>query len=64
VVGVYIPDILVGSAIIVDVKAVKAIGDDELAQVLNYLKATGLRIGPVLNFAKPKLEIKRVVRNS
>ncbi len=63
VVGVYRPDILVGSSIIVDVKTVKAIGDAELAQVLNYLKATGLRVALVLNFSKPKLEIKRVVRN-
>jgi len=63
VVGVYRPDILVGSAIIVDIKTVRAIGDAELAQVLNYLKSTGLRIALVLNFSKPKLEIKRVARN-
>lgn len=63
VVGTYRPDILVGSSIIVDVKTIKAITDVEVAQALNYLKATGLRLALLLNFSKPKLEIKRVVRN-
>ncbi|MFH1951520.1 MAG: GxxExxY protein [Pseudomonadota bacterium] len=34
-----------------------------MAQTLNYLKATGLKLGLILNFGKPKIEIKRVVNN-
>lgn len=63
VVGTYRPDILVGTSVIVDVKTIKAIGDLEVAQALNYLKATGLRVALLRNFSRPKLEIKRVVRD-
>lgn len=37
------------------------IGDVEYGQILNYLKITGLRVGIILNFKKPKLEWKRIV---
>jgi GxxExxY protein len=54
-------DLLVESGVIVELKAVKELADIHFAQLRSYLKATGLRVGLLLNFAKPTLEIKRVV---
>ena len=63
VVGEYFADLIVAGAVIVELKAAKRIEDIHLAQTLNYLKATGLTLGLILNFGKPKVEIKRVVNN-
>ena len=60
-VGQYQPDLVVFNTVIVEIKAISQITDVEVAQVLNYLKITGLKIGVILNFKKPKLEWKRVV---
>ena len=61
VVGDYIADILVEDRVIVELKAAKAIEDIHIAQVLNYLKATGLKTALILNFGKQSLEVKRLV---
>jgi GxxExxY protein len=45
--------------IIVEIKAIKQIGPNEKAQLLNYLKATGLQVGLLLNFGAPSLEWDR-----
>jgi GxxExxY protein len=58
VVGDYICDILVSSCVIVEVKAVKMLAAEHEAQLLNYLKATRIETGLLLNFG-PKPEIKR-----
>ena len=63
VVGDYYADLLVESSVIVELKAVKAFDDVHLAQCLNYLKATGLKICLLINFAKPRIEVKRIVNN-
>ncbi|MFH1990813.1 MAG: GxxExxY protein [Pseudomonadota bacterium] len=60
-VGQHRLDLLVENQIILEIKAVKELIDVHFAQLRSYLKATGLRIGLLLNFAKPTLEIKRVV---
>ena len=60
-VGYYIADLFVEDNIILELKTVKAFEDIHLATSLNYLKATKLRLALLLNFAKPRLEIKRVV---
>jgi GxxExxY protein len=58
----YIPDLLCCEKIIVELKAVKQLTDEHLAQVLNYLKATGLRLGLLANFGHyPKLEYERII---
>ena len=57
---VYQPDFVCYDKIIIELKAVKAIMDEHRAQTINYLKATGLKIGLLINFGKPKIEIKRV----
>ncbi len=61
VVGVYVADLLVGGAVLVELKAVRAFEDVHRAQCLNYLKATGLHICLLLYFAAPRLEIQRIV---
>jgi len=60
VVGDYYPDLLVENSVIVELKAVSGLSNQEVAQCLNYLRATGIPICLLLNFGRPRLEIKRV----
>jgi GxxExxY protein len=60
-IGTHCLDLVVENQIIVELKAVKEFTDVHYAQLRSYLKATGLKVGLLLNFAKPTLEIKRVV---
>jgi GxxExxY protein len=60
-VGEYFADILVENKVILETKCVEKIVDIHRAQVINYLKATGLKLGIIINFAKPKLEYERIV---
>ncbi len=59
-VGKYFADLFVEDSVIVEVKAISGLEDSQKAQCLNYLKATGLKIGLLINFGKPKIEMKRV----
>jgi GxxExxY protein len=61
IIGDFTTDILVEGCVLVELKAARNLDDAHLAQCLNYLKATGLKICLLLNFGKPKLEIKRVI---
>lgn len=63
IVGDYVADILVGGDLLVEVKAVRALDEIHMAQCMNYLKATGMRLCMLLNFGNPKLQIKRIVRD-
>jgi GxxExxY protein len=63
VVGDYVADLLVEDCVLVELKAIKILGDVEMAQCLNYLKATGLRICLLLNFGQPRVQIKRIVQD-
>ena len=60
VVGEYIADMVVEQALLVELKAVKVLDPAHHAQCINYLKASGLRLGLLLNFGAPRLEFKRV----
>ena len=60
VVGDYIADIVVGDKVILELKSVKEIHPAHEAQLVNYLKATGLEVGLLINFGA-KVEIKRKV---
>ena len=64
IVGQYFADLMVNGAVLVELKTVKEFDDIHLAQCLNYLKATGYDICLLFNFAKPKVEIKRIVRKN
>jgi len=58
----YRPDFICFEKIIVEIKAVKALQDQHRAQVFNYLKATGHKLGLLINFGHyPKAEIERIV---
>ncbi|PWS26817.1 GxxExxY protein [Pedobacter yonginense] len=54
-------DFLVFGQVVLEIKAKSAIANEDLAQTINYLKCSGCRVGLILNFGKPTLEIKRVV---
>jgi GxxExxY protein len=59
----YQPDLICFGKIVVELKAVSALADEHRAQVHNYLKATGHRLGLLVNFGHyPKVEIERIVR--
>lgn len=60
VMGEYIADLVVENALLLELKAVKALDNVHEAQCINYLKASGLRLALLLNFARPRLQIQRV----
>ena len=60
-VGVYYADLVVEGKVIVEVKSVDKLDDVHRAQLLNYLRISGLRVGLLLNFARPKFEFERLV---
>ncbi len=58
----YTPDLLCFDRIIVELKAAKALTDEHRAQLMNYLKVTGLQLGLLVNFGSyPRLEWERIV---
>jgi GxxExxY protein len=61
VVGEFVADFVVEDSIIVELKAAKMIEPAHEAQLLNYLKVTGLQVGLLLNFGTARLGIKRMV---
>ena len=61
IVGEYKPDLVVADMVIVEIKAQAALDRVHQAQCMNYLRATNLAVGLLLNFGTPRLEIKRVV---
>ena len=59
----YVADFICFDKIVLEVKAVDRLADEHRAQVLNYLNATGYRLGILVNFGHfPKLEWERIVR--
>ena len=62
IVGEFRADFQVEEKVIVELKVAKSIDNSHIAQTLNYLKATGVEIGLLLNFG-PKAEFKRFIKN-
>jgi GxxExxY protein len=60
-VGLYVADILVEDRVVVELKVVEALAKAHEAQLLNYLKASGKKVGLLVNFKHPKAEIRRFV---
>lgn len=60
-VGIYVADLVVNDKVIVELKTAEQITKIHQAQLLNYLKASEYEVGLILNFAKTKLEYKRLV---
>jgi GxxExxY protein len=61
VVGDYLADLVVSAKVVVECKAVTNLDQVHEAQLMNYLKASGLRIGLLINFARSKLQYRRFV---
>jgi GxxExxY protein len=61
-IGDFYADIIVEEKVIIELKAVKAIAPEHQAQIINYLNATGIEVGLLINFGNPKLEYKRLTR--
>ena len=61
VVGEYVADLVVEGCVIVELKAVREMGESSRAQCVNYLKATGLPLCLLINFGNPHIEVKRII---
>jgi GxxExxY protein len=57
----YIADLIIQDKIILEVKATSMLADASIAQTINYLKASTLRLGLIINFGEPSLTYKRLV---
>jgi GxxExxY protein len=58
-VGEFFADVLVAGKVIVELKVARALAPEHQAQLINYLKASGLEVGLLINFGTPRLEYKR-----
>ncbi len=59
-IGLFVPDLIVFDALVIDTKVIDKITDHERGLMLNYLRITGLRVGVILNFKHRKLEWERI----
>jgi len=60
-VGDYLADLVVEEQVIVELKCVDTFSNEHLAKCINYLKASGLKMGLLINFQKPRVEWKRII---
>jgi GxxExxY protein len=60
-IGDFSSDLLVDGCVMVELKSARALDDVHSAQCLNYLKATGLKICLLVNFGKPRADVRRIV---
>ena len=60
-VGDYIADIVVGGHLVVELKCAEVLSNEHMAQCINYLKASGLKLALLINFQHPKVEWKRII---
>jgi len=63
VVGDYVADLLVNGQVLIELKACKDLDEIHLAQCLNYLKATGVKVCLLMDFGRPKIQIRRLMMN-
>ena len=60
-IGEYVADIIVNGKVLIELKAQSNLLKIHEAQILNYLKATGVKVGLLVNFAYPKASVKRFI---
>lgn len=60
-IGTYIADLIVDGQVVVELKSVETLNSAHVAQCLNYLKASEIKTGLLLNFGRPRIEYKRLV---
>ena len=63
IVGEFFADLVVEDLVLVELKAVKLLEEVHVAQCLNYLRASGLPVCLLINFFRPKVEIRRLIPN-
>jgi len=63
IVGEFKADILVNDAVVVELKSVSQITKSHEVQLVNYLVATGKKVGLILNFSEQKVEVRRKVKD-
>ena len=61
-VGEFFADIVIGEKVIVELKAARVLAPEHQAQIINYLKATGIDVGLLVNFGPTKMEYRRFHR--
>jgi GxxExxY protein len=61
-IGEYFADLVVEGKVVVEIKAVKTLAPEHSAQVIHYLKATGIEVGLLVNFGTSKIEYKRLYK--
>jgi GxxExxY protein len=61
VIGNHVLDLLIAGCLVVELKAIKALDEVHFAQVRSYLRATGVKVGLLMNFNTAALVIKRIV---
>ena len=59
--GEYVPDMGIEEKLMVELKCVERFANEHLAQCVNDLKASGLRVALLINFQRPKVEWKRIL---
>ena len=62
IVGEYFADLIIDNKVIIELKAVSSIIPEHRAQIINYLTATKLRVGMILNFGNKSLEYERIIK--
>lgn len=62
IIGDCVPDITVNDVLLIDTKSIDRIADNEIAQMLNYLRISKIEVGLIINFKNSNLEWKRVVK--
>jgi len=60
-VGDYLVDLLIEGQLVVELKCADHLANEHLAQVLNYLKASGTRLALLINFQNQKVQVKRII---
>ena len=60
-VGEYLADLVVERELLIELKCVEAFTNEHMAQCINYLKASHLKLALLINFQKPKVEWKRII---
>ena len=61
VIGEYFADIIINNNLLIELKACKSITDEHRAQILHYLKATGIEHGLLINFGSYRFEIQKFI---
>ncbi len=61
IVGEFFADLLVEEQVLIELKAVKLMDEAHSAQALNYLRATGLPVCLLINFGRPRIEVRHLV---